>query len=89
MPSVGPGRGGKPLTGVDGPMDGWILREAGIAWTDVERLTGDTEGWRKIVREIRECKEASGTGKSGEMNNLLYKNGSKSVKAGSSERIMK
>ena len=23
MPSVGPGRGGKPLTGVDGPMDGW------------------------------------------------------------------
>ena len=24
MPSVGPGRGGKPLTGVDGPMDGWI-----------------------------------------------------------------
>ena len=28
-----------------------ILREAGIDWTDVERLTGDTEGWRKIVRE--------------------------------------
>ena len=24
MPSVGPGRGGKPLTGVDGPMDGWM-----------------------------------------------------------------
>ena len=22
VPSVGPGRGGKPLTGVDGPMDG-------------------------------------------------------------------
>ena len=28
-----------------------ILREAGIDWTDVERLTGDTEDWRKIVRE--------------------------------------
>ena len=28
-----------------------ILRETGIDWTDVERLTGDTEGWRKIVRE--------------------------------------
>ena len=24
VPSVGPGRGGKPLTGVDGPMDGWM-----------------------------------------------------------------
>ena len=29
----------------------WILRETGIDWTDVERLTGDTEGWRKIARE--------------------------------------
>ena len=28
-----------------------ILREAGTDWTDVERLTGDMEGWRKIVRE--------------------------------------
>ena len=28
--SVGPGRGGgKPLTGVDGPMDGWKSGEAG------------------------------------------------------------
>ena len=24
VPSVGPGRGGKPLTGVDGPVDGWM-----------------------------------------------------------------
>ena len=28
-----------------------ILREAGIDRTDVERQTGDTEGWRKVVRE--------------------------------------
>ena len=27
VPSVGPGRGGKPLTGVDGPMDGWMEEE--------------------------------------------------------------
>ena len=28
-----------------------ILKEAGIDWTDVDRLTGDTKGWRKILRE--------------------------------------
>ena len=37
MPSVGPGRGGKPLTGVDGPVDGgWIsereVRDRGSRW---------------------------------------------------------
>ena len=30
-----------------------ILREAGIDWTDVERLTGDMEGWKKIGGERR------------------------------------
>ena len=28
-----------------------ILKEAGIAWTDAERLTGDTDGWRMRVQE--------------------------------------
>ena len=55
MPSVGPGRGGKPLTGVDGPMDGWlVLREAGIDWTEVERLTSDRKGWKEKVAERME-----------------------------------
>ena len=30
VPSVGPGRGGKPLTGVDGPMDGWMDGPRGL-----------------------------------------------------------
>ena len=55
MPSVGPGRGGKPLTGVDGPVDGWmVLREAGIDWTEVERLTSDRKGWKEKVAERME-----------------------------------
>ena len=28
-----------------------LLTEAGVDWTDIERLTADREGWRKIVRE--------------------------------------
>ena len=39
MPSVGPGRGGKPLTGVDGPMDGWI---ADAATRDSTSKSGST-----------------------------------------------
>ena len=33
-------------------MDGWrLLREAGIDWTDIERLVGDRDGYREHVRE--------------------------------------
>ena len=43
-----PGEGANPLTGVDGPVDGWmVIREAGIHWTEVERLTSDRKGGRK------------------------------------------
>ena len=59
MLSVGPRRGGKPLTRVDGPMDGWmdgwmVLREAGIDWTEVEQLTSDRKGWKEKVAERME-----------------------------------
>ena len=49
VPSVGPGRG------VDGPMDGWmVLWEAGIDWTEVERLTSDRKVLKEKVAEIIE-----------------------------------
>ena len=31
-----------------------ILREGEIDWTDIERLTGDKKGWKKIVKERME-----------------------------------
>ena len=49
MSSVGPGRGGKPLTGVDGPMDGWMDELGGrtmdrLAYADDVDIMGETLG---------------------------------------------
>ena len=50
------GGGGRPRSAVSGQRRRRrrVLREAGIDWTEVERLTSDRKGWKAKVAERME-----------------------------------